>query len=57
MKGKIMAKQGMKRPETGFMKPPKNETPPVPELQGKEKKTKQRAKEHQNEISRENAKR
>lgn len=51
-----MAKQGMKRPETGFMKPPKNEVPPVPELQGKAKKTKQPAKESQKEISRDNAK-
>ena len=39
-----MAKQGMKRPETDFMKPPKNEVTPVEELQGKAKHTKERAK-------------
>ncbi len=37
-----MAKQGMKRPEITKHKP-KNEAPPVPELQGKAKHTKQKA--------------
>lgn len=52
-----MAKQGMKRPETDFMKPPRNEVPPVPELQGKAKKTKKPAEESQNEISKKAGKR
>jgi len=39
-----MDKQGMKRPETDFMKPPKNQATPVEELQGKAKHTKERAK-------------
>ncbi|MCL2697071.1 MAG: hypothetical protein FWE74_03190 [Oscillospiraceae bacterium] len=38
-----MAKKGMKRPETDFMKPPLNEVAPVEELQGKAKFTKQEA--------------
>ena len=38
-----MAKQGMKRPERTHTKP-RNELPPVPELQGKAKPTKQKAK-------------
>lgn len=38
-----MAKQGMKRPQING-KPPKNELPPVPELQGKAKHTKEKAK-------------
>ncbi|TCL44437.1 hypothetical protein EDD78_10252 [Harryflintia acetispora] len=38
-----MAKQGMKRPSPAH-KPPKNEVPPVPELQGKPKHTKEKAK-------------
>jgi len=37
-----MAKQGMKRPEQTHTKP-KNELPPVPELQGKAKNSNQRA--------------
>lgn len=37
-----MAKQGMKRPEITKQKP-KNETEPVPEIQGKAKHTKQKA--------------
>ena len=36
-----MAKQGMKRPEYTHTK---NEVPPVPELQGKAKRTKEKAK-------------
>ena len=38
-----MAKQGMKRPQIN-PKPPKNEDPPVPELLGKAKTTKFKAK-------------
>ena len=38
-----MAKQGMKRPEYTHTHP-KNEVPPVPELQGKAKRTKEKAK-------------
>lgn len=38
-----MAKQGMKRPERTHVKP-RNEAPPVPELQGKAKTTKEKAK-------------
>ncbi|BDF67878.1 hypothetical protein CE91St43_18500 [Oscillospiraceae bacterium] len=38
-----MAKQGMKRPERTHTKP-RNEVPPVPELQVKAKTTKQKAK-------------
>ncbi len=38
-----MAKQGMKRPEYTHAHP-KNEVPPVPELQGKAKRTKEKAK-------------
>ena len=38
-----MAKQGMKRPERTHVKP-HNEIPPVPEIQGKAKTTKQKAK-------------
>lgn len=38
-----MAKQGMKRPERTHTRP-KNQTDPVPELQGKAKQTKQNAK-------------
>ena len=38
-----MTNQGMKRPQTN-PKPPKNEAPPVPELQGKAKTTKSKAK-------------
>lgn len=38
-----MAKQGMKRPEVTHVKP-RNEVPPVPELQGGAKKTKEKAK-------------
>ncbi len=41
--GKSMAKQGMKRPQIN-PKPPKNQVPPVPELQGKAKHTKEKAK-------------
>lgn len=37
-----MAKQGMKRPERTHTKP-KNEVPPVPELQGKPKSGKEKA--------------
>jgi hypothetical protein len=37
-----MAKAGMKRPE--YTKFPKNEVPPVPEIQGKAKTTKTKAK-------------
>ncbi len=36
-----MSKQGMSRPEGS--KPPKNDLPPVPELQGKAKHEKQKA--------------
>lgn len=36
-----MAKQGMKRPET--TSPPKNDVPPVPEIQGKAKRGNERA--------------
>ena len=39
-----MAKKGMKRPEIDRNRPPKNEIPPVPELQGKAKFTKEKAK-------------
>lgn len=38
-----MAKQGMKRPEITHIRP-RNELPPVPELQGKAKRTKEKAK-------------
>ena len=38
-----MAKQGMARPEWTHTQP-RNDLPPVPELQGKAKKTKARAK-------------
>ena len=38
-----MAKQGMKRPEWTHPQP-KNDAPPVPEIQGKAKKTKEKAK-------------
>ncbi|MGI6497856.1 MAG: hypothetical protein ACOX0U_03335 [Oscillospiraceae bacterium] len=38
-----MAKQGMKRPGATHMKP-KNEEPPVPELQGAAKHTKKKSK-------------
>lgn len=38
-----MAKKGMKRPERTHTKP-KNEEPPVPEIQGKAKTTKEKAK-------------
>ena len=37
-----MAKQGMARPD--WTKAPKNDAPPVPELQGKEKRGKEQAK-------------
>lgn len=37
-----MAKQGMKRPERTHTKP-KNQTQPVPELQGAAKRTKEKA--------------
>lgn len=37
-----MAKQGMKRPEIGPKH--KNDAPPVPELQGGAKRTKEKAK-------------
>ena len=37
-----MAKQGMKRPERTHTKP-KNEVPPVPQLQGKTKSGKEKA--------------
>ena len=37
-----MAKQGMKRPEVGPKQ--KNDVPPVPELQGGAKRTKEKAK-------------
>lgn len=36
-----MAKKGMKRPEWTHTKP-KNEVPPVPEIQGKAKHTKEK---------------
>lgn len=36
-----MAKQGMARPD--WTKKPKNEAPPVPEIQGKAKRTKEKA--------------
>lgn len=39
-----MAKQGMKRPEISKDKPPRNDVAPVPELQGKAKRTKEKAK-------------
>lgn len=39
----MMAKQGMKRPERTHTRP-RNQTDPVPELQGKAKHTKQSAK-------------
>lgn len=38
-----MAKQGMKRPDRTHTQP-KNQVEPVPELQGKAKKTKEKAK-------------
>ena len=38
-RGDPMAKQGMKRPERTHVKP-RNELPPVPELQGKVRKGK-----------------
>lgn len=38
-----VAKKGMKRPEWTHTKP-RNEVPPVPELQGKAKNTKEKAK-------------
>ena len=38
-----MAKQGMKRPQRTHVKP-RNEVPPVPELQGAAKRTKDKAK-------------
>lgn len=38
-----MAKQGMKRLEITHIRP-RNELPPVPELQGKAKRTKEKAK-------------
>ena len=38
-----MAKQGMKRPERTHEKP-RNEAPPVPELQGRPKPAKEKAK-------------
>lgn len=38
-----MAKQGMKRPEVTHTQP-RNNVPPVPELQGAPKKTKEKAK-------------
>lgn len=38
-----MAKQGMKRPERTHTQP-RNDTQPVPEIQGKAKKTKEKAK-------------
>lgn len=38
-----MAKQGMKRPERTHEKP-RNEAPPVPELQGRPKTAKEKAK-------------
>ena len=38
-----MAKQGMKRPEVTHTQP-RNDQPAVPELQGKAKKTRQKAK-------------
>lgn len=38
-----MAKQGMKRPERTHTQP-RNDVPPVPELQGKPKYTKEKAK-------------
>ena len=39
-----MAKKGMKRPEISRDAPPKNEVRPVPELSGKAKTTKEKAK-------------
>ena len=39
----MMAKQGMKRPERTHTQP-RNEVPPVPELQGAAKQTKKKAK-------------
>lgn len=38
-----MAKRGMKRPERTHTQP-RNDVPPVPELQGKAKRTKEKAK-------------
>ena len=38
-----MAKKGMKRPERPHTRP-RNEVPPVPELQGRAKTTKEKAK-------------
>lgn len=38
-----MAKRGMKRPEPTHTQP-RNDVPPVPELQGKAKRTKEKAK-------------
>lgn len=39
----FMAKQGMKRPERTHTQP-RNEVSPVPQLQGKAKRTKEKAK-------------
>ncbi|MBQ5321429.1 MAG: hypothetical protein J6K88_05190 [Oscillospiraceae bacterium] len=44
-----MAKQGMKRPERTHTKP-KNDVPPVPELQGKEKSGKTSAEKPISDI-------
>lgn len=41
--GEIMAKKGMKRPEVTHTQP-RNDVPPVPELQGNAKRTKAKAK-------------
>lgn len=38
-----MAKKGMKRPEVTHTQP-RNDVPPVPEIQGKAKHTKEKAK-------------
>jgi len=39
-----MAKQGMKRPETGKHKPQKGSVGPVPEIEGKAKKAHKKAR-------------
>ena len=43
LRGDRMAKQGMKRPERTHVRP-RNTVPPVPELQGKAKAGKEKAK-------------
>ena len=43
VRGEAMAKKGMKRPERTHTRP-RNEVPPVPELQGRAKTAKEKAK-------------